>query len=149
MRGLRSFQAILTADAIKALADSPHFSHLRRLGLNPVDTAGFKAMSEANNLTNLNWLMMLCPETVEVKKATATKFANRSAFPNLGQVWFGGAWGKDNLAPLLKSGSVPWVALNQEPADDVGSKQLEKRQEKLGGCQAPLDERFEQAWDGE
>ena len=146
---LAGVQAILVDDAIKTLASSPHFGNLRRLSLNSVDATGFKAIGSSTKFPNLNRLMLLCPEGVKVPATVAAKFNNRSAFPNLGQVWFGGSWGKTNLAPLLKAGSVPWLMPNQDVTDEVARKRLETRTDKLGGYQAPLDERFEPTWDGE
>jgi uncharacterized protein (TIGR02996 family) len=150
MRGLRALQASLGPEAVRALATSPHLGALRRLHLNPIGTAGFKTLASATNLVHLNRLALLCPDGTKPAAANIAKFNNRSAFPNLGQLWCaGGSWEKTNLAPLLKRGSVPWIMLNPHEIDGPAQKQLEQREEKQGGNQAPVDERFMGTWDGE
>src|SRR5579883_3007314 len=78
------------------------------------------------------------------------KFADRSAFPNLGQVWFnGGRWGRTSVAAILKRGSIPWPLLSSRALDAAAHERRNTRALGLGGFQPPLDERFDPTWDGE
>jgi hypothetical protein len=149
MSGLRDLSARLEAKAIEALASSC-FTNLRRLRTG-IDAAGLKAIVSAANLPRLNRLALFFAEDVKPAAATVARLKDRATFPHLGQLWIGsGTWGKANLAPLLARDSVPWLMMNSECIqDERSSERVEQRAEKLGGEQAPLDDRWERSWDGE
>src|SRR5579883_578433 len=150
MNGLRSLQASLSTEAIQALSTSPHFKQLRCLHLNPVATEGVKALARSTSLPSLNRVLVVCQDDAKPTAADVAKFADRSAFPNLGQVWFnGGRWGRTSVAAILKRGSIPWPLLSSRALDAAAHERRNTRALGLGGFQPPLDERFDPTWDGE
>lgn len=150
MRGLRSLQASLSTEAIEALSTSTHFKQLRCLHLNPVTTEGVKALAGSTKFPSLNRLLLECQDDAKPTAVDVAKFADRSAFPNLGQVWFnGGRWGRTSVAALLKPGNIPWPLLSSRVLDTAARERCMARALELGGFQPPLGERFDATWDGE